>query len=678
MIRIYGSTDTSEYKAAERLRELVLAWDPEAHRNGSKHVVLLVGERVSGTPPVEVDLILIMWCEGKAKFPLVDAPSGRACVESLVLTIEVKDVDERRLQFRGSNVQIRYDGHWEEIGAQLHKQPHALKRHLNQRQIATDPFVSSVGWLRGIGRESIPHACTQYVGSNATFEDFVQVALLEGTKVEQTTEGARVRAIEGDVAKQADGIVRLFTAIVRPSRLDRRRVEAISKRWLDDQKYAAKLGSIMLIIQGAAGTGKTIALLRIARDLILERNAKVLFLTYNHALLSDLRRMIGHNPDLFGMASGADNFTLKTVDSFIHRLGAALQCDAMALKGTNYETKHQAIKSELLTLLEGDCAEYVAEIRAADPATFSYDFFLVDEGQDWPQDECTILRRLVGFERLLVATSPSQIQRGVRPTDWTSGLPSGSYHPVTLKKVRRLSEGLFRFSVDFLRTSGGAEVDEMLPDPDIAGGQVHVVTGDYFSKQMLHDELLSQLSEDDNAPIDMLFVVPPGDGAVGGDGQYGSFAARSLSAWGHDVWDGTRRDVKRTTPESVDQIRIVNYRSVRGLEGWTVVLLGFDRYYEWLLDHPAGEPEQKDLLADPTRLATYAAAQQLAIPMTRAVKNLIVEVRGNASPVMTWLKSLHLKYPELCTWHIAETFTEPRYLRNAPPGVRRVAEPPRR
>lgn len=676
MIRIHGSTHTAEYSAAQRLRDLIGAWDPNAKLNGHKKVEILVGERLAGVPPVEVDLILILWKEGSATFPIVDSPKGRAVLESLVLTIEVKDVDERRVRFRGTNVEISYDGRWEDATAQIHKQPHALKRHLRDRGVTCDPFVSGLGWLRGVPHEAVPSTCTQALGGDSTFEHFLTAAFLEGTPVESTAKGPAVRSIAGDVPTNAARVAEVFTRTIRPSNLDRRRVEAISRKWLDDQKYAAELGKRMLLIKGAAGTGKTIALLRIARDLIMSRSAKILFLTYNNALLSDLRRMIGHNPDLFGVASNKAQFTLKTVDSFIRRLGTALECDAVKLHGLDYAAKHSAIKQELLVLLEGNCQEYVREIRLRDPETFDHDFVLVDEGQDWPVDECVILRKLIGYERMIVATSPSQVQRGARPTDWTSGLPGESHHRVSLKKVRRLSDGLFRFSQDFLKASGGDQVEEVSSDSEITGGQVHIVTGDYFSKPALHNTLIAQLLEDENAPVDMLFVVPPGDGARGEDGQYGSFAARELAGLGHEVWDGTRQDTKRVAPTSVEQIRVVNYRSVRGLEGWTVVLLGLDRYYAWLLEHPEGVPEQADVFADPLALARFAAAQQLAIPMTRAVKNLVIEVRDETSPVATWLKALHQKHHELSTWHTGELYSAPSY--RAPPSipVRRVAEGP--
>lgn len=657
MIRIHGSPSTAEYSAAERLCDRIKEWDPDAHTNGIKRVEILVGEKLPGAPPVEVDLILLMWRVGKAKFPLVESQKGNAILESLILTIEVKDVDDSRIRFRGANAQVMYDGSWDEITPQLHKQPHALKRYLRTRGRGCAPYVAAVGWLSSLRQDSIPYVCTQCVGGNAAFGDLLRVAILEGTPVEKGIEGWMIRSMPGDAAREMADLADLFVGEVRPSRLDRRRVEAISKKWLDGQQYAADLGKKMLLIRGAAGTGKTIALLRMARDLIRNRDARIVFLTYNNALITELRRLIGHNPDLFGISNGGDRVTFITVDTFIRRLGDALACDSVRATYASYPEKHSAIKNELLTLLEGDSQPYVDEIRLSEPTLFASDFVMVDEGQDWPHDECLILRKLVGYQRLVVATSPSQLQRGTHPTDWTAGLGRASYNLTTFKKVRRLSEGLFRFARAFLKASGGDDDEEVSPDPDVTGGDIHIVAGDYFSQRALHDQLLVGLKEDENAPIDMLFVVPPGDGGAGKHGKHESFAARSLTEWGHEVWDGTRSDVKRSAPDSVEQVRVINYRSVRGLEGWTVALLGFDKYYEWLLQHPEGVPVQKDLLADPAVLAKYAAAQQLAIPMTRAVKNLVIEVRDEASPVAQWLKDLHKGHPELCTWHMAEAYS---------------------
>ena len=93
-----------------------------------------------------------------------------------------------------------------------------------------------------------------------------------------------------------------------------------------------------------------------------------------------------------------------------------------------------------------------------------------------------------------------------------------------------------------------------------------------------NEKLLEKNAADGNLPIDMLFCVPPGDQVQGEQGKSRSNLARNLSEWGHDVWDGTDLEVRRSAPIRVSQHRVVQYDSCRGLEGWIVVNYALDDF----------------------------------------------------------------------------------------------------
>ena len=48
----------------------------------------------------------------------------------------------------------------------------------------------------------------------------------------------------------------------------------------------------MILLRGAGGTGKTVLLLQIARYLHDTQDARILLLTYNHALVGELFRLL--------------------------------------------------------------------------------------------------------------------------------------------------------------------------------------------------------------------------------------------------------------------------------------------------------------------------------------------------------------------------------------------------
>src|SRR5690606_11154749 len=87
-------------------------------------------------------------------------------------------------------------------------------------------------------------------------------------------------------------VIDVLTKRIVDTPLDRKRVERITKRLIDDQQYASKLGTQLLIFRGRGGTGKTITLARLAHDLYSDRISRSLILTYNLTLVSDIKRTL--------------------------------------------------------------------------------------------------------------------------------------------------------------------------------------------------------------------------------------------------------------------------------------------------------------------------------------------------------------------------------------------------
>ena len=653
MIELYGPPDTAEMRAAEDLKKLLVAWDPGLEKQGNKRALIVANAKCPGQQRTDMDVLLFLSSQDPDGFPPVERNGKQVIIQSLIVVIEVKDHPPEHVRFMGNCPQVWYakDG-WVDAAEQVHQSTWSFKKHIEFHGLEIDPFVAGVGWLRQVASSDIPSGCPQFVGSDIGFKGLIASTLVDWDRILKGKLPPRyVNAADTDSIANIRLISELFVRITLPTRLDRRKLEALSSRWLDDQAYVDQLGQKMLVIKGAPGTGKTIALLRIARDLIKDRDARILFLTYNNALITDLGRLLSHEPRRWARSTGASGIHFSTVDSFIKKIADTLNIGPRHSLKMDYSARHKARKADLLVLLDGDSSGYAEEIVKKDPDNFSFDFVLIDEGQDWPQDECRILRALYGYQRLIVATGNSQMQRTTSPADWTTGLLTEQRRIITLKKVRRLCAGLCDFANAFGRATG-VLTDDMEPDRSLPGGRVIIVQGDYFSDRELHDELVKELRRDGNELIDILVAVPAKDGSNAPGGPYHSRASRYLTKFGFANWDGACKEVRKVPPKDANQIRIVNHMSVRGLEGWTVVALGVDQHFNWLLTTTAIKQQEEGQFITHEQACHDDAARQLMIPLTRAVKTLVIEIRNPNSPVVDWLKQAHLACSDFVEWRI--------------------------
>ncbi len=187
---------------------------------------------------------------------------------------------------------------------------------------------------------------------------------------------------------------------------------------------------------------------------------------------------------------------------------------------------------------------------------------------------------------------------------------------------------------------------DVIDNDEYTGGKVIIFEGDY-SKEF-HNKLIKQNKDDKNENLDMLFCVPP---------QYGitdtghSKLADALKKWGYSVWDGVREDVRKETyPTSIDQFRIVQYSSCRGLEGWICVNIAFDNFYEHKLNvYKTPKDGQLDFKLPEDR-RKESGGRWLLIPLTRAIDTLVLQIENPNSHISKILMEIHDSNPEYIEW----------------------------
>jgi superfamily I DNA and RNA helicase len=207
---------------------------------------------------------------------------------------------------------------------------------------------------------------------------------------------------------------------LEPTPLDRRRMDRIVKAalpetWLDD------LGRKQIVIRGRGGVGKTVILLQMAYRAFDREQIRSLVLTYNKALVADMRRTMA----LLGVPRSVENggICIDTVHAFIgrlmHGLGIIKNYDGFL---ETYEERKKVLLDYIHT--KAVSQSDVDDLVTRNPAEFLWDIVFVDEGQDWPANEIEILRTIYGPERIAVADGIDQFVRN-SVADWSVGISRG-------------------------------------------------------------------------------------------------------------------------------------------------------------------------------------------------------------------------------------------------------------
>ena len=601
-------------------------------------MIILCGVQCHGQSPKDLDLVLLAQLPARPRFQPrfnpdhnagENATTPRTIVESLCVVIEVKDHDGRSVRFRGTDVEVAYgkggNREWKSATYQNERQKYSLKNYLDAHT-ACSPWIANLVWLRNVPCRDIPRGPNNILPAKFTLNGLLNWVAETSRPVRDGHEFVLTATRLGDQLP-LQAAVDFLTAKVEPTSLDRRRMDrivggSVEDAWLDESRPR------QLVFRGRGGTGKTMLLLQLAWRLHNERGRKVLFLTYNHALVADLRRLmtlLGIDGDI-----SVARFEVRTAHSFFHavlvRLGIITEKEAFLERYE--EWKDSALQYlEAGALAPGD----IEALRKDDPETFDWDRILVDEGQDWPHNEMALLRRLHGASRLIIADGVDQLVRQDRNCDWLAGLRGDEYQVLHLDSGLRMKRNLASFA-NAIASALGLVGWHVRPSEEANGGRVIVVEGDYFASPSLHARLIQEAAQLGNEPVDMLACVPPS--MVSKDGEHCSIAVEpGFQAISQKIWNGTDAGVRSNTyPLSSAQLRVVQYESCRGLEGWTCLNFGLDDFFDhkariWSpsLGQAGGSPQ------DQAVRARLYAARWIMIPLTRAMDTVVIQIIQRSS-----------------------------------------------
>lgn len=643
MLTVHATNqDTAEYKAALALANAVSAEFPEV--NSSREIVLEIFSNIQcfGQRPQDVDL-LVVFADYREAEKLQQSKNGRA-IHSFCATIEVKSHSRESVWFVGQNCFVRYNDRDHDVTSQSEAQKYSLKKYIERNsRTGNAPWVNNLIWLTNVASSDLPKSDNNILGADSGWGNLIdKIGLLNsGTANIIQTFSSR---------PWLNGVTGIFAKRLEASKIDRKRIEAITKSVLDrdQQRYADRLGKQLLVIRGRGGTGKTVRLIQIASQAYDEYGMRVILLTYNRALVADITRLLS----IQGVrnATGESGMTVRTIHSFVREWLTSL---AVLPKGCkDFVNNYESYKREALELLTQKTIteEDIKLARSSHSRDLDWDLLLIDESQDWPASERDLLYRLYSPDSIIIADGVDQFVRGIERIDWRQGMARRSSQVIRLRKSMRLKAEICQ-AVKAVADELEITEWDLEPVPEAYGGKVYIVVGNGLSER-LHSRIFATAASDGNKPVDMLLCVPP-SWVDRESVPRVSRVAEAYGKWGKSVWDGVNDELRGEYPTSLDQYRIVQYDSCRGLEGWAVVCFALDNFFDHKKDKAEISNDARESLFYDQDLASMEFAKKwLMIPLTRAIDALIIHIEDPHSYVGQVLKVVHEKYPDVVKWDV--------------------------
>jgi hypothetical protein len=645
-------TESNEHHAAEEFGRVIEGASlPSDNGTISIHSnVILFGQ-----PRPDIDILVL------ANFPrgfrrMVRLPGKNAAEEvgffNFVATIEVKDLETRDIKFENLAASVRYRGEWHSVTSQSEGQKFSVKSFFTE-ELGWAPWVYNFIWFRNLAKNDLPSFRNNYLAADSTFDDFLEkLCGIAAPRVPyfHANDTPQWRFYSTKVQNAAELMARQYQMVNlltenknKAGALTRSKLEKLThKTLLKNQIYAQSIGERLVLIRGRAGTGKTVKLLHIAYDLCANRGQRVLILTYNRMLVSDLQRLIV----LAGVRSDLDSSTVEvtTIHSYVFGL-----LEHFGIEKQDFIKRYEELKATLLQYLrqgvinEGD----IDQFKKARRTQTNWDTVLIDEGQDWPDDEREILFQLFAPKNIVVASGTGQFVRSITAADWTRDVEF--YKPPAEKRSLRQKRNLCEFQRMYAEHFGINW--DLEPSTELTGGKVVIVKGRY-SKE-IHERIYAQCKRDGNGAYEYLFLVPPLMTRKEGNEKVFSLADE-FDSWGIKTWDGVNRDNRTQYPTDVDEHRVIPYESARGLEGWVVASLALDSFVDYKHNFPyiidAAMADAKGQLAlgmqSQQERVHELVHEWVLIALTRAIDTAIITLENPSSAYSRKLLAVAYRCPD--------------------------------
>ena len=321
---------------------------------------------------------------------------------------------------------------------------------------------------------------------------------------------------------------------------------------------------------------------------------------------------------------------VETMQRFFSEMMSLYGVDNAFVEDCDYEDKYNQRLRELIEKIK-------KEKKACE-----WDYILVDEAQDWGGNEIELLMSLFLPEQIVIADGVDQFVRStVKRDQWKKSNYELSTQNFT--KSLRQKSNLVAFVNAFAQEAGYLDwnVEE---NEKLMGGKIiikpFVVDAEFIVG--LKDACLQQ----GNAMYDFLVLIP---NCIGPNTVF-----QMQKCWkecGIPLFDGTSQKNRAEYSILMDEARIFNYNSCRGIEGWTVLCCALDRLVneKMKMKYPSlrvGETEY-----DRQMRIKKEVYKWVLMPLTRAIDTLVITLNNQDSEVGKILYELSQKY-DFIEWHL--------------------------
>lgn len=686
MINIFNNEHQSnEDRYAEKLKDQFIDLFPDLLESNEDWVNIYVEPNLNNQSIQRADILVIgnvssTFSGGsepfKRQFSESEAPefAREIILKNFIIVIELKTHDRKDIKVENNEISVPYTDnktgeiHWKNATQQNTAQTYAIKnaikshsnvpswslRHLYFNNIKDDDLEKNLDGTRLIGGIITSDQSLDVTLRNCAKDLFLKQKF---TRI-QGTQTYFARSFNDNHASYFKNAEFLSSKEITP--LDQVKMLEISQERADINRWFEECGTKMLLFSGHGGTGKTIRLLQLANKLKNDDSAVVLFLTYNVALRSNLTRLAKLMRMNLSQSSNG-------IESGIVFAGVLQFCQRVILRASKYfdlgivndleEFRKDRTGAKYKEALES-FGNYLSsgalneeDIRSifykSENEGISHDYVLIDECQDWNPIERNIVVLFFGIKNIICAYGIAQETRG-KSLSWTKGLsPEKDFRRIILRKSVRMKRNLAQFIKEF---SNEVFYENSYKDLDIlesgTGGKITIIEGDY-TKELLKEFILDK--DEKFSPVDLLVCIP--NSLSSKRESYGgkilSSFGKNLNSWGMNVWDATDINIRESMP-SIDDLRIVNYESCRGLEGWRVLNMNFDEFWDhkisdYIRQREIDERQEKggiqEELFEPlgetfTTIedeAVNEAAKWALIALTRGVSEITIHIKNRDS-----------------------------------------------
>lgn len=618
------------------------------------HIGIAYGLTLSGQDPRDIDILLFGQLENYTlpNYYTRDPqyPKQNLKIDNFCIAIELKEHTYSGIRLNATHVEVKYNEKWKDATEQNEKQRYSCKNYL-EKELGYNVYTTNLLWLKGLTREQF----NSMTGNNSigalpaefTFDEIVALMINQGAFIayDRVLRCNRMIVNFDFILHPNDNFFTdiskcLFKERLPVSGLTRKKLEVLQQ--IEANENLTTEQGIFTVLKGRAGTGKTFHLIQSALNLANEDTGKrCLILTYNYALVSDIRRLL----HFMEIPDGIDNYTvqIQTLHSFFMGLMRTLNIASVNnIRHTNFERSYESSLYELNTCVNKVMNESGIQILKSDNHfAIDWDYILVDEAQDWMEVEKNVLFKIYGKDNIIVADGVDQFMRGNQYLPWARGLDN--VNKIDLKVGMRQKTNLVNFANRFASKVGLSWSVDSNNRNEWAGGRI-IIVNQYTSD--LHKELLEDCINAGGDAYDILCLIPY-QMAPSSNGTK-AITPINIETWhtsGISLFDGTKRDERIGYTEQystdVNECRLYQYDSCRGLEGWVTVCFKLDVLIanKMRLANDMEFQEPLQLMSRDALIREYVY-KWVMMPLTRAIDTLVITLHDVDSEVGKILQEL--------------------------------------